>query len=181
MGHCGRRSRFCPQPRKSCNSHPTAVSAFCLSSPSTLHGDVYTMESRSHRSTEIFQSSQLISLNPRFLTLSGRPYTKWPQSPQPCAPAAWLPSPWLPTCPPRAPNAPGAPPTLSLRVAAGFLHLVPGAEARAAVLTAEPPAWAVSSEGIPPFITFLSLIDRHQCHHVHVRVNVLASQCYGNK
>lgn len=101
MGHCGRSSRFCPQPRKSCNSHPTAVSAFCLSSPSTLHGDVYTTESRSHRSTEIFQSSQLISLNPRFLTLSGRPYTKWPQSPQPCAPAAWLPCPWLPTCPPR--------------------------------------------------------------------------------
>ena len=46
------------------------------------------------------------------------------------------------------------------------------------MLTAEPPAWAVSSEGIPPF---LSLIDRHECHHIHVRVYVLASQCYGNK
>ena len=38
------------------------------------------MESRSQHSSEIFQSSQLISLNPRFLTLSSRPYMKWPQS-----------------------------------------------------------------------------------------------------
>lgn len=89
-------------------------------SPSTLHGDVYTMESRSHRSTEIFQSSQLISLNPRFLTLSSRPYMKWPQSlrrrltalcPGRLASISLAPHMLPMPLEPHAPQAPGAPPT----------------------------------------------------------------------
>ena len=78
------------------------------------------MESRSHRSTEIFQSSQLISLNPRFLTLSSRPYMKWPQSlrrrltalcPGRLASISLAPHMLPMPLEPHAPQAPGAPPT----------------------------------------------------------------------
>lgn len=112
-----------------------AVSAFCLSSPSTLHGDVYygkRIRIALLRNLPVFtahQSKRQGSLPcPADPTRSGRSL----HSPAPRPPGFHL------AGSPRAPPAPGAPPTLSLRrVAAGFLHLVPGAEACAAVLTAD--------------------------------------------
>ena len=148
------------------------------------------MESTSHHSSEIFQSSQLISLNPRFLTLSSRPYMKWPQSlgqrltalcPGRLASISLAPHVLPMTLEPRAPYAAGAPP---------ICEPPRGRRPLSALLQARRPLLQCSPRsrlpGLCPLKGFLRL--SHFSSHRSPRMSscsracvYIASQRYGNK